>query len=82
MMQANTKFVMRSPMLTVDALHKAGKPCVELQNSYINNYMSDQDIIVSYKDHHFLVSDNIFLISWFNLYDLFNLNALDVLTHK
>jgi hypothetical protein len=82
MMQANTKFVMGRPMLTVDALHKAGKPCVELQNSYINNYMSDQDIILSYKDHHFLVSDDIFLISWFDLYDLFNLNALDVLTHK
>jgi hypothetical protein len=65
-------------MLTVDALHKEGKPCVELQNYYINNYKSDQDIIVSYKDHHFLVGDGIFLISWFDLYDLFNLNVLDI----
>jgi hypothetical protein len=65
-------------MLTVNALHKAGKPCVELHNYYINNYKSGQDIIVSYKDSHFLVGDDIFLISWSNLYDLFNLNTLDI----
>jgi hypothetical protein len=65
-------------MLTVDALHKASKPCVELHNYYINNYMSGQDIIVSYKDNHFLVGYHIFLISWSDLYDLFNLDALDV----
>jgi hypothetical protein len=47
-------------------------------NYYINNYKSGQDIIVSYKDHRFLVSDDIFLISWSDLYDLFNLNTLDV----
>jgi hypothetical protein len=57
------KFVMGRLMLTVDTLHKVGKSCVELHNYYINNYMSGQDIIVSYKDHHFLVGDNIFLIS-------------------
>jgi hypothetical protein len=65
-------------MLTINALHKAGKPCVELHNYYINNYKSGQDIIVSYKDSHFLVGDDIFLISWSNLYDLFNLNTLDI----
>jgi hypothetical protein len=65
-------------MLTVDALHKAGKPCVELHNYYINNYKSGQDIIVTYKDRHFLVGDSIFLISWSNLYDFFNLDALDI----
>jgi hypothetical protein len=65
-------------MLTVDALHKAGKPCVELHNYYINNYKSGQDIIVPYKDRHFLVGDSIFLISWSNLYDFFNLDALDI----
>jgi hypothetical protein len=65
-------------MLTVDALKQAGKSCVELYNYYINNYKSDQDIIVSYKDCYFLVGDDIFLISWFDLYDLFNLDMLDV----
>jgi hypothetical protein len=63
MTQANTKFVMGRLMLTVDALHETGKPCVELHNYYNNNCKSGQDIIVSYKDHHFLVGDNIFLIS-------------------
>jgi mannitol-specific phosphotransferase system IIBC component len=63
MTQANSKFVMGRSMLTVDAIHKVGKPCVELHNYYINNYKSDQDIIVSYKDLHFLVGDDIFLIS-------------------
>jgi hypothetical protein len=78
MTQANPKFVMGRPMLTVDTLHKVSKPCVKVHNYYINNYNSDQDIIVSYKDHHFLVGDGIILISWFDLYGLFNLNVLDV----
>jgi hypothetical protein len=65
-------------MLTVNALYKAGQPCVELHNYYISNYKSDQDIIVSYKDHHFLVGDSFFLISFSDLYDLFNLDTLDV----
>jgi hypothetical protein len=78
MTRANPKFIMGKPMLTVDSLHKVGQPCVELHNYYINNYKSGQDIIVLYKDHHFLVGDNFFLISFFNFYDLFNLDALDV----
>jgi hypothetical protein len=78
MTHANPKFVMMWPMLTVDVLHKAGKPGVELYNYYINNYKSGQDITVSYKDHHFLVGDGIFLITWSDLYDLFILDALDV----
>jgi hypothetical protein len=63
MMQANPKFVMGRPMLTVDALKLSSKSCVELHNYYINNYHKGQDIIVSYKDQHFLVDDVIFLIS-------------------
>jgi hypothetical protein len=38
MMQANPKFVMGKPMLTVETLKQAGKSCVELHNYYINNY--------------------------------------------
>jgi hypothetical protein len=78
MMQANPKFIMGKTMLTIDALHKAGQPYVELHNYYINNYKSGQDIIMLYKDHHFLVGDDFFLISFSDLYDLFNLDALDV----
>jgi hypothetical protein len=33
---------------------------------------------VSYKDCHFLVGDDIFLISFSDLYDLFKLNVLDI----
>jgi hypothetical protein len=69
---------MGSPMLTVDMLKMAGKSCVELHNYYINNFNKGQYIIVSYKEWHFLVRDDIFLISWSNLYDLLNLDALDV----
>jgi hypothetical protein len=65
-------------MLTVDVLHKAGQPCVNLHNYYINNYKSCQDIMVLYKDHHFLVGDDVFVIAFSNLYDLFNLDMLDV----
>jgi hypothetical protein len=65
-------------MLTVDVLKMVGKSCVELHNYYINNYKSGQDIIVSYKDRYFLVGDDIFLISCSDLYDLFNLDALDI----
>jgi hypothetical protein len=69
---------MGKPMLTVNTLHKVGQPCVELHNYYMNNYKSGQDIIVSYKDRHFLVGDDFFLISFSDLYDLFNLDVLDV----
>jgi hypothetical protein len=65
-------------MLTIEALKQAGKSCVELQNYYINNYKKGQDIIASFKDEPFLVGNNIILISWPDLYDPFNLNALDI----
>jgi hypothetical protein len=78
MMQSNLKFVMGKLMLTADALDKAGQAYVDLRNYYINNYKSGQDLIVSYKNRHFLVGDDYFLISFSDLYDLFNLNVLDV----
>jgi hypothetical protein len=78
MTQANSKFVMGKPMLPVDVLHKAGPPCVELHNYYMNNYKLGQDIMVSYKDCHILVGDDFFLILFSDLYDLFNLDTLDI----
>jgi hypothetical protein len=78
MTQANLKFVIGRPLLTVDTFKQAGKSWVKLHNYYINNYNTGWDIIVSYKDHHFLVGDDIFLISWSDLYVLFNLDMSDV----
>jgi hypothetical protein len=78
MTQANPKFVMGKPMLTINVLHKACQPCVVLHNYYMNKYKSSQDIIVLYKDRHFLLGDSFFFISFSNLCDLFNLDALDV----
>jgi hypothetical protein len=40
--------------------------------------MKSQDIIASYKEEHFLMDNDIFLISWSDLYDLFNLDVLDI----
>jgi hypothetical protein len=71
-------FVMGKLMLPVDALKQAGKSCVELNNYYINNYKKGQDIIALLKEDHFLVGNCIFLISWSDLYDLFNLDALNI----
>jgi hypothetical protein len=78
MTQANPKFVMDQSMLTADELGKACHPCIDLHNYYMQNYKSGLDIIVSYKDHHFLVGDDIFIITFFDLYGLFNLDALDI----
>jgi hypothetical protein len=78
MAQANLKFVMGKLMLTADVLHKAGQPCVNLHNYYMNNYKSGQNMIVPYKDHLFLVGDDFFLISFSDLYDLSNIDVLDV----
>jgi hypothetical protein len=78
MMQANPKFAMVQPMLTTDERVKAGQPCINLHNHYIQNYKSGQDIIVLYKYRHFLVGDSVFIITFSNLYDLFNIDVLDI----
>jgi hypothetical protein len=78
MTQANPKYVMGEPMLTTDQLHEAGQSCIDLHNYYIQNYKAGQDIIVQFKDCHFLVGDNIFVITFSDLYDLFTLDALDI----
>jgi hypothetical protein len=78
MMQANPKYVRESPMLTADQLYEAGQYCVELHNYYIKNSKSGEDIIVQFKDHHFLLGDDIFVITFSDLYDLFTLDALDI----
>jgi hypothetical protein len=65
-------------MLPVGTLKEASKSCVVLHNYYINNYKKHQHIIGGFKEKHFLVGEDIFLILWSNLYDLFILDALDI----
>jgi hypothetical protein len=40
--------------------------------------MKGQEIIVQFKDHHFLVGDSNFVITFSDLYNLFNFDALDI----
>jgi hypothetical protein len=65
-------------MLIVDELRKAGQSCIDLHNYYIQKYQRCLHILVSYEDRHFLVGDGIFIITFSNLYDLFNLDTLDI----
>jgi hypothetical protein len=65
-------------MLTINQLREAGQYCVEFQNYYIQNYKTGQKIIVQFKDRHFLVGDDIFVIRFSDLYNLFHLDTLDI----
>ena len=65
-------------MLTSSELRAAGQYCVDLHNYYINNYKMLDGILVEYKEHHFLQTDGIFLVTFGDLYDLFKFDALDI----
>jgi hypothetical protein len=65
-------------MLTADELGKASKACIDLHDYYMQNYKSGLVILGSYKDRHFLVSDDIFMVTFSDLYDLFNIDMLDI----
>jgi hypothetical protein len=78
MMSANLKFEKGKRLLNANELCKAGQFCVELHNYYILNWMKIDVIVVNYRQSHFLTDDGVFIISLSDLYDLFNLNALDV----
>jgi hypothetical protein len=69
---------MGQPILTTDELGKAGQACIDLHNYYIQNYESSLDILGLYKDHRFLVGDDNFMITFSDLYDLLNLDVLDI----
>jgi hypothetical protein len=54
---------------------------VDLHNYYMRNVNEAQEIIVSYEERHFLQlegSGNIFIVAFCDLFDLFNLDALDL----
>jgi hypothetical protein len=74
----NPKFEKEKHMLNANELCKAGRFCVELHNYYILNWKKIDVIVVKYRQSHFLTDDSVFIISLSDLYDLFNLDALDV----
>jgi hypothetical protein len=78
MMSAHPKFEKLKRMLNANELCKAGQFCVELHNYYILNWKKIDVIVVKYRQSHFLTDDGVFIISLSNLYDPFNLDALDV----
>jgi hypothetical protein len=65
-------------MLAANELVEAGQHCINLHNYHVQNYKSGLDIHVSYKDRHFLVGDGVFIITFSDLYNLFNLDVLDI----
>jgi predicted PolB exonuclease-like 3'-5' exonuclease len=78
MTSANSKFEKEKQMLNANELCKAGRFCVELHNYYILNWKKIDVIVVKYRHSHFLMDDGLFIISLSDLYNLFNLDALDV----
>jgi hypothetical protein len=65
-------------MLNANEFCKVGQFCVELHNYYILNWKKIDVIVVKYKHSHFLMDDGVLIISLSDLYDLFNIDALDV----
>jgi hypothetical protein len=51
---------------------------VELHNYYILNWKKIDVIVVKYRQSHLVMDDGVFIISVSDLYDIFNLDALDV----
>jgi hypothetical protein len=78
MISVNPKFEKEKWMLNANELCKAGRFCVELYNYYILNWKRIDVIVVKYRQSHFLMNDGVFIISLSNLYDMFNLDVLDV----
>jgi hypothetical protein len=78
MTSAHPKFEKGKRMLNDNELCKAGRFLVELHNYYILNWKKIGDIVVKYRQSHFLTNDGVLIISLSDQYDLFNLDALDV----
>jgi hypothetical protein len=74
----NPKYAAGNAMLSSSDLCRVSQYCVGLYNFYINNHKTLDSIMVAYKNNHFLQIDDIFLISFRDMYDLFNLDALDI----
>jgi hypothetical protein len=78
MTPAHPKFEKGKWMLNANELCKACRFCVKLHNYYILNWKKIDVIVVKYRQSHFLMDGGVFIISLSDLYDLFNLDALDI----
>jgi hypothetical protein len=78
MTNVNPKYAAGKAMLTSKDLRRSCQYYMDLHNFYINNHMMLDSIVLAYRKHHFLYTDDIFAISFGYMYDLFNLGALDI----
>jgi hypothetical protein len=77
--RANPKFQPGKPLMMADPLRRAGQPCVELHNYYLQGCRAKKSsIVLQYQNRHFLNGDGYFLVGFNDLYDLFNLDGMDV----
>jgi len=66
------------PLLTDYELKATGKSVVKLHEYYmIACKEGKHSMIIQYKEKHFLSDPNYFLVTWADLYDLFNYTELD-----
>ncbi|CAL5006642.1 unnamed protein product [Urochloa decumbens] len=79
--RANPRFNYGQPMLTADELNSAGPATISLHNYYLKGCAEKKkDILVQFRRAHLLRSldKECFLVGFNDLYDLFNVDALDV----
>ncbi|XP_025816117.1 uncharacterized protein LOC112893154 [Panicum hallii] len=77
----NPKYRVGKALLSVSELRAAGPYCMDLHKYYMQNVNQAEEIMVSYEERHFLQlegNSNIFIVAWSDLFDLFNLDALDL----
>ena len=79
--KTNPHYKYRQPILTAAQLKSAGSATNEFHKYYMKGCVAKQiDVVVQYKRNHFQRQDSneYFLLCFNDLYDLFNLNGLDV----
>ena len=76
----HSKFVMGKPMLSTEELASAGVNARGLHNHYITHAMhkDNTSIVGAFKAGDLHSGPGYFSIAWSDLYDLFNLDALDI----
>ena len=77
---AHSKFIIGKPMMTTEELGSAGVNTMGLPNHYITHAMDkgNPSIVGEFKAQDLHSGPSYFSVTWSNLYDLFNLDALDI----
>ncbi|RLN29793.1 hypothetical protein C2845_PM05G02540 [Panicum miliaceum] len=77
---AHPKFVMGKPMMTTEELASAGVSTRGLHNHYNSHAMHKENpsIVGEFKARDLHSGPGYFSVTWSDLYDLFNLDALDI----